>query len=185
MSMLKLCAAEVATPLLMIFRKCIQSGEFPASWKYANVQPVHKKENHQIISNYRPISLLPICGKILEIIVFDQVYKFMIDNNLLSKHQSGFRLGDSTIYQLLSITSSIYENFEKFNETCAIFLDISKAFDKVWNNRLIFKLRCNDISGSLLDFFHNCLSNRRQRMVLNGQESNWMNTEAGVHKILL
>ena len=184
MSMLKLCATEVATPLLVIFRKCIQSGEFPASWKYANVQPVHKKENRQIISNYRPISLLPICGKILEIIVFDQVYKFMNDNNLLSKHQSGFRLGDSTIYQLLSITSSIYENFEKFNETRAIFLDISKAFDKVWNNGLIFKLRCNGLPGSLLDFFHNYLSNRRQRVVLNGQESNWMNTEAGVPKVL-
>ena len=181
--MLKLCAAEVATPLLMIFRKCIQSREFPASWKYANVQPVHNKENCQIISNYRPISLLPICGKILEIIVFDQVYKFMNDNNLLSKHQSGFRLGDSTIYQLLSITSSTYENFEKFNETRAIFLDISKAFDKVWNNGLISKLRCNGISGSLLDY-HNYLSNRRQQVVLNGQESNWMNTAAVVPKVL-
>ena len=174
-----MCRRSCHSPFI-IFKKCIQLGEFPVSWKYANVQPVHKKENRQIISNYRPISLLPICGKILEKIVFDQVYKFLNDNNLLSKHQSGFRPGDSTIYQLLSITSSIYENFEKFNETRAIFLDISKAFDKVWHDGLIFKLRCNGISGSLLDFFQNYLSNRRQRVVLNGQESNWMNTEAGV-----
>ena len=137
-SMLKLCAAEVATHLLIIFKKCIQLGEFPVSWKYTNVQPVHKKENRQIISNYRPISLLIICGKILEKIVFDQVYNFLNDNNLLSKDQSGFRPGDSTIYQLLSITSSIYENFEKFNETRVIFLDISKAFDRVWHDGLIY-----------------------------------------------
>ena len=87
---------------------------------------------------YRPISLLPNCGKILEKIVFDQVYKFLNDNNLLSKDQSGFRPGDSTIYQLLSISSSIYENFKKFNETRAIFLDISKAFDRVWHDGLIY-----------------------------------------------
>ena len=139
----KIMCRRSCHPLLIIFKKCIQLGEFPVSWKYANVQPVHKKENRQIISNYRPISLLPIYGKILGNIVFDQVYQFLNDNNLLSKHQSGFKPGDSTIYQLLSISSSIYENFEKFNETRAIFSDISKAFDKVWHDGMIFKLRCN------------------------------------------
>ena len=107
--MLKLCAVEIFTPLLLIFKKCISSGVFPDSWKDANVQPVHKKENRQIISNYRPISLLPICDKILEKIVFDQVCAFLNVNNLLFIYQSGFRPGYSTIYQLLSITSSIYE----------------------------------------------------------------------------
>ena len=178
--MLKLCATDISTPLLIIFNKCIESGEFPDSWKYANVQPVHKKDSRQIVSNYRPISLLPICGKILEKIVFDQVFKFLNGNNLISKNQSGFRPGDSTIYQLLSITSTIYENFEKFDETRAIFLDISKAFDKVWHDGVIFKLKSNGIGGNLLNFFQNYLSNRRQRVVLNGQESSWMNLEAGV-----
>ena len=117
--MLKLCASEVAIPLQIIFNDCINSGFFPDSWKYANVQPIHKKENRQTKSNYRPISLLPICGKVLEKIVFDQVYAFLNVNNLLSKKQSGFRPGDSTIYQL-SITSTIYESFEKYDETRAI-----------------------------------------------------------------
>ena len=96
--MLKLCAAEVALPLEIIFNDCIKSGTFPNSWKYANVQPIHNKGNRQDKSNYRPISLLPICGKILEKIVFDHVYAFFNTNNLLSKNQSGFRPGDSTIY---------------------------------------------------------------------------------------
>ena len=98
----------------------------------------------------------------------------------MSKNQSGFRPGDSTIYQLISITSTIYENFEKFDETRAVFLDISKAFDKVWHEGLIYKLKCNGISGNLLNFFENYLQNRFQRVVLNGTESNWKNIYAGV-----
>ena len=125
--MLKLCASEIAVPLHIIFERCISSGEFPDSWKYANVQPVHKKDDRQKVNNYRPISLLPICGKILEKIVFDQVYSFLNSNDLLSKNQSGFRPGDSTIYQLLSITSSIYENFKKFKE---VSQNIKKAGPK-------------------------------------------------------
>ena len=128
-----------------------------------------KKNSRQIISNYRPISLLPICSKILEKIVFDQVYAFLNTNNLLSVNQSGFRPGDSTIYQLLSITSTIYDSFENYDETRAIFLDISKAFDKVWHDGIIFKLKCNGISGNLPNFFENYLRNRVQRVVLNGK----------------
>ena len=65
-NMLQRCVYEVASPLLIIFQKCIETGKFPDSWKYANVQPIHKKGNRQTKSNYRPISLLPLFGKILE-----------------------------------------------------------------------------------------------------------------------
>ena len=123
-AMLQICAAEVAILLDIIFRKCVSTGMFPDSWKYANVQPIHKKGNRQHKSNYRPISLLPICGKILEKNIFDHVYSFLNTNKLISKHQSGFRPGDSTIYQLISMTSDIYESFEKYDETRALFLDI-------------------------------------------------------------
>ena len=94
--MLQLCPTEVAIPLSIIFTKCINTGIFPDSWKYANVQPIHKKSNRQLKSNYRPISLLPICGKILEKVIFDQVSSFLDDNKLISKNQSDFRPGDST-----------------------------------------------------------------------------------------
>ena len=79
-------------------------------------------------SNYRPISLLPICGKILEKIIFDQVYSFLNDNKLITKNQSGFRPGDSTINQLLFLVNEIHEAFcdPKSREVRAVFLDISK-----------------------------------------------------------
>ena len=178
LSMLKICATEIAVPLQIIFMNCINSAIFPDCWKFANVQPIYKKNNRQMKNNYRPISLLPICGKILEKIVFDQVYAFLSANNLLSQNQSGFKPGDSTIFQLLSITSTIYDSFEKYHETRAVFLDISKAFDKVWHEGIIFKLKCNGISGNLLNLFENYLLNRFQRLVLNGNESNWTSLKA-------
>ena len=138
--MLQLCPSEVALPFQIIFQKCINTGMFPDSWKYANIQPIHKKSNRQINSNYRPISLLPICEKLFEKIVFDHVYSYLTTHNLLSKNQSGFRPGYSTIYQFISITSDLYD------ETGAVFLDIFKAFDKVWHEGLVYKLKCNGVS---------------------------------------
>ena len=170
MAMLKLCPKEVSIPLSIIFQRSVSSGKFPDSWKLANVQPIHKKNNRQTKSNYRPISLLPLCGKILEKIIFDQVYSFLDQNRLISSMQSGFRPGDSCIFQLISITSEIYRNFERQDETRAVFLDISKAFDKVWHEGLIYKLKSNGISGNLLSFFDDYIKNRFQRVTLNGTE---------------
>ena len=178
--MLKICVDEIKLPLKLIFEKCINSSTFPDVWKRANVQPVHKKDSRQLKTNYRPISLLPLLSKIFEKILFDSTYRFLNDNMLISENQSGFRPNDSTINQLLSITNTIYENFEEHAETRAIFLDISKAFDKVWHDGLIFKLKCNGISGNLLGLFENFLKDRMQRVVLNGQTSEWGNLRSGV-----
>ena len=180
--MLQLCASEITFPLQLIFQKCITSGMLPDIWKYANVQPIYKEGNRQLKTNYRPISLLPICGKILERIIFDQVYSFLNSNNLISKNQLEFRPGDSAILQLISITSNMYKFFENHDETRAVFLVISKAFDKVWHEGIIHKLKCNGIEGNLLKFLTNYFDNRHQRVVLNGLQSNWTKLEAGVHQ---
>ena len=105
--MLQLCPNEMSFILKLFFEKILQSGEFPSMWKQANVQPVHKKGSRQLIKNYRPISLLPVCSKILEKLIFDQLYLFLTQNNLISEKQSGFKPGDSTIYQLISITNEL------------------------------------------------------------------------------
>lgn len=178
--MLKLCASECSKPLKLIFAKCIEDGQYPAIWKRANVVPVHKKGNRQVISNYRPISLLPICGKLFEKILFDAIYKHLSDNELISPNQSGFRPGDSTINQLLAITHEIYTGFEDRMETRAVFLDISKAFDRVWHDGLLLKLKSNGIHGPLYSLIQNFLADRYQRVVLNGKMSSWERIEAGV-----
>ena len=81
---------------------------------------------------------------------------------------------------MISITSSIYKSFGNYDETRAVFLDISKAFDKVWHEGVIHKLKCNGITSNLLTFFDNYLKDRHQRVVLNGTESKWMKVNAGV-----
>ena len=70
----------------------------------------------------------------LEKKVFDSMYSYLVKEGLISQNQLGFRSGDSSIYQLLSITANIYDSFENYDETRAIFLDISKAFDGVWHD---------------------------------------------------
>jgi hypothetical protein len=142
-AMLQICPQALSIPLKILFDRCMREGSFPGIWKRANVQPVHKKESKQSKTQYRPISLLPICGKIFEKIIFDQMYVFLNSNNLISQNPSGFGHGDSTINQLLSISTEIYEAYENYEETRAVFLNISKAFDKVWHEGLIFKLKEN------------------------------------------
>ena len=101
------------------------------------------------------------------------MYDFLTKNDLLSPNQSGFRSGDSCINQLVSINHEILNGFDKGFEVRAIFLDISKAFDKVWQDGLIFKLRQNGISGDILNILQDFLRNRKQRVVLNEQCSSW------------
>ena len=106
-AMLKLCPIEVSIPLSLIFDKCLHTGIFPFFWKKGNVQPVHKKDSRQIKTNYRPISLLPICSKIFEKIIFDQMYTFFVTSNLLSKNQSGFIPGDSNGDNILNVADIV------------------------------------------------------------------------------
>ena len=146
--MLKLCGNEISKPLKIIFDCSMSEGKFPTLWKLANVQPVHKKSSRQLKCNYRPISLLPIFSKIFEKIIFDSMYGFFVENELISKNQSGFRPGDSTINQLIAITDEIFESFENNAETRAAFLDISKAFDKVWHDGLLFKFEQHGLTGN-------------------------------------
>ena len=113
--------------LSLIYEKSMMTGTIGESQRSSSTQ----KESRQIKKNYRLISLLPICGKIFEKLIFDATYEHLTDNQLLTPNQAGFRQGDSTINQLLYITHRIYAAFEEFpsRENCDVFLDLSKAFD--------------------------------------------------------
>ena len=130
-----------------------------------------KKNDKQCIKNYRPVSLLLICSKIFERLLFNKLYKVLNENDLLSSNQSEFWPGDPCENQLLSITNEIYQSFNNDPEVRGVFLDISKAFDKFWPEWLILKLSRNSISGNLLYLLKDFLKYRKQRVVLNGQNS--------------
>ena len=108
------------------------------------------------------------------------MFEFFVQNNLITPHQSGFTTGDSCINQLISITHKIYKSFDDGYEVRGVFIDISKAFYKVWHQGLHYNLRQNGISGELLNTLTDFLDNRTQRVILNGQCSSWAKVEAGV-----
>ena len=82
--MLKIFGKSIIKPLLIIYKKCLEKGCFPNEWKKANIVPVHKKDDKQLLKNYRPISLLPICGKVLERILYNSMFEFFIQNNVIT-----------------------------------------------------------------------------------------------------
>ena len=107
-----------------------------------NVIPIFKKDNRQSKENYHPVSLLSSLLKVCKKIVFIRLYNFLLEIHFLN-FQSGFRLGDSTVNQLVFIVHKIYEALEEGKEVRMVFLDISKAFDKVWHKGLLRRLEIN------------------------------------------
>ena len=99
--MVKVRVPSIYKDLEIIFSQCLETGVFPSQWKEGNIVPIHKKGD-------RPVSLLPICRKILERLMFNEMFKFFIENKLMSSSQSGFKSSSSCINQLLSITHDIY-----------------------------------------------------------------------------
>ena len=180
--MIQLCGDSIILPLKIIFENALRTGCFPDSWKKGNIIPVHKKSSKQDVSNYRPISLLPIFGKIFEKIIYNNLYSYLLQNKILNNSQSGFRTGDSCVNQLIAITHEIYKDFagNPSLETRGVFLDISKAFDKVWHEGLLFKLKQYGVEGSMYGIIKNYLNNRYQRVLLNGTQSSWIKISAGV-----
>ena len=148
--MVKLCDDSPVKPLSIIFQKCIHSGVFPDSWKKSIIVPIHRKNDKQLINNCRSVTLLPICSKIFKGIIFNSIFQFVEENKLLNVNQSGFQPGDSCEYQLLSIVHNIYAGFDQNPplEVHSCFLDISKAFDKVWHEGLIYKVETICFTGS-------------------------------------
>ena len=108
------------------------------------------------------------------------MFRFLIENNLISSNQTGFKPGDSCINQLLSIAHKIYKSFDDMFEVRGVFLDVSKAFDKVWHKGIIFKLKQNAFFTKLLSVLSDFLKDREQRITLDGQVSLWTGVTAGV-----
>ena len=184
--MIKLCGKSITYPLKLIFEASLQKGTFTSCWKKA-VVPVHKKEDKNLLKNYRPISLLPIFGKIFQRILFKDLFNHFHKNQFFKECQSGFLPGDSCISQLLSIVHDINSFFDcdPTIDVRGVFLDISKAFDKVWHGGIIFKLETYGIKGKLLNLIKIYLHARYQRVVLNCQTSTWEFVKPGAPQVSL
>ena len=178
--LLKEASVPIAEPLAELFNFCLSLGHFPAEWKIAQVLPMFKKDDRLLPNNYRPISLLPCISKIFEKLLFDHIFAFLKRYGLLNKRQSGFTPGDSTINQLIAICNKLHSHIDNGDEVIGIFLDLSKAFDKVWHDGLLFKIRNIGISGSIYKILTSYLADRKQFVGINGSKSDIKSLKAGV-----
>ena len=137
-NILKHCASTLCHPLSEIFNLCFSSGTFQIKWKEAPVQPIPKKGKSTNKNDYRPISLLSNISKVMEKIITKRLQEFFDNNKILNNRNSGLKKGDSAVYRLLELTHDIYQGMEDRKHTCTVFLDISKAFDRVWHAGLFF-----------------------------------------------
>ena len=134
--MIKVCPCSISKPLAILFRNCLERESFRNKWKKANIVPFHQKHDKQLIKNYLPVLLLLICSKISKKVIFNSLFKYLDDNNLFNSNQSSFRPGDFCVLQLLSITHDISKAFDANPslDVKAVFLDLLKAFNRVWHD---------------------------------------------------
>ena len=154
---------------------------FPDSYKIAQVIPLFKGGDREDPNCYRPISLLPTISKILEKLLATRLIKFLTKYKILSKDQFGFRAKFSTEYAIVDIYDKLIKNLDEKKSSCAIFLDLAKAFDSVSHQILLCKLQCYGVRGKALDLFKSYLSSRSQFVKLpNGTKSFLSEVEFGV-----
>ena len=171
---------EIAEPLTKLFKLSLETSTVPQDWRDANVCPLFKKGSRAKAENYRPVSLTSVVGKICESIIKDRIVKHLEENKLLRNSQHGFTSGRSCLTNLLEFFETVTKELDEDNNVDIVYLDFCKAFDKVPHCRLIKKLESHGIKGKIRDWIKSWLSNRRQRVCVDGELSDWVDVTSGV-----
>ena len=170
----------IVKPLVHICNVSFASGIFPSDLKIAKVIPVFKKGDQHLFQNYRPISLLPCFSKLIETCAAERLYSFLSNSHVLSNFQFGFRPKHCTTHAMLHLQDKVRLTIEKNKFCIGIFMDLSKAFDVVNHNILIFKLQYSGVRGTPLKWFQSYLSNRRQFTQCSNSSSDYVTISHGV-----
>ena len=174
------CAAAFATPLALIYKRSFMSGVIPDTWRKSNVSPIFKKGSKLKYSNYRPVSLTPVPCKVMEGILHEHIMQHCVVNGLISKHQHGFLKKKSCLTNLLETRDILTEAVHCGYVADVVYTDFAKAFDRVPHKRLLHKLKAYGIRGMLLTWIEAWLKDRKQRVLIEGCESEWKNVTSGV-----
>ncbi|PLS49478.1 hypothetical protein CYV29_15670, partial [Carnobacterium maltaromaticum] len=171
---------EIAGALTDIFAASLNTGEVPEDWRIANVVPLFKKGSRDNPGNYRPVSLTSVVGKLLEKILRDRIYSHLEENGLISDRQHGFVQGRSCLTNLIEFFEEVTKLIDEGRAVDVIYMDFSKAFDKVPHGRLMEKVKALGVQGVLARWIKNWLGNRRQRVAVEGSFSKWRRVTSGV-----
>lgn len=171
---------ELIKPLTKLFQLSIDLGSVPQEWKDARVSPLFKKGKKDKPENYRPVSLTSIVGKMLESIIKDKIVEHLEKFKLINTSQHGFSKGKSCLTNLLEFFETVTQYLDDGEPVDLVYLDFAKAFDKVPYTRLFKKIEAHGISGLVLKWVKNWLDNRRQKVGVNQQDSEWRAVTSGV-----
>ena len=177
---LKDAFSVIVTQLVYMFNLSFGTGIYPEMWKMANVIPLKKGGDPTDVNNLRPVSLLPLPGKMAERIVHGHISEFLDDHELLNKNQGGFRKGRSTISTIAKFTDDILLGINEKEYTVASFIDLRKAFDTINHNILLKKLPHFGINVNVMKWIRNYLLNRKQKCTVNGITSRELDIRCGV-----
>ena len=177
---LKELADQLYRPLTTLFQKSLNSGLVPNQWKSALVTPIFKKGDKHNPANYRPVSLTSICCKVLEHIVAKALLCHLESNKILIENQHGFIHSRSCETQLLMFVDELLRSMSKGKQIDAVIMDFSKTFDMVPHNSLLVKLSGYGIQDKTLDWIGSFLSDRSQRVVVEGEQSDPAPVTSGV-----
>ena len=177
---IKKSAHLICHVLAFHFNNFMMRGIFPDSLKVGKVTPIFKKGNVEDIGNYRPVSTLPIFGKIFEKVIYTRLYNFALSQNILDKNQFGFRKSHSTSHAVNYSVKIIEESTRKKNHVLGIFIDLSKAFDTIDHGTLLTKLDRYGIRGNANNLIRSYLSNRTQYTEILGEKSESLTIKYGV-----
>ena len=172
------CAEELAAPLAVLFSSSLSQGTFPKLWKRANVVPIHKKGSVKDPKNYRSISLMSLFGKVLEKFVSEQLLAHVLP--AMSESQHGYIPRRSCATNLVTLLKTAWDSFSSGTQTDCIYTDVTAAFLSVNHTLLLHKLRHSyHISGTAHQWFASYLTDRQQRVIVNGKGSSWTPVRSG------
>ena len=160
------------------FNNSLSCSTFPTAMKYAEVTPIHKKDDKTDKENYRPISILPNLSKVYERLMYNQIYPYF--QTIFSKFQCGFRKGFNTQHCLLAMVEKWRKTLDGGGETGAVLTDLSKAFDCIDHNLLIAKLNAYGFDKQSINFIYSYLTKRKQRTKVDSAVSSWEILFSGV-----
>ena len=177
---LKETVEQISTPLAHVFNVSLHEGIVPLEWKEANIIPLFKKCSRNKYVDYRPVSSTSVICKLLETIIRDHMMDFLIKHKLINPSQYWFLKARSCLTNVLCYFEEITKWMDEGSPVEVTYLDFLKEFDKVPHQRLILKLKSNGMGNSIIDWIEQWLTDRRQRVVVDGEVSGWKSVLSGV-----
>ena len=179
-TLLKCIAPSIIKPLTLIINQIMKTGVFPNKMKLAKVIPIYNKDDPTQVTNYRPISLLPVLSKVVEKTIAKQLSEYFEENKLFNQNQYGFRPGHSTEHAALELVDKITSQMDNNETPINIFLDLSKAFDTIDHNILLDKLNYYGVDDTAIKLFRSYLTNRYQYVQIENAKSQLLEINTGV-----